>query len=124
MGSQVSLNSASSHPDGHWVAPPVLGAEYSDQDGGEHAFIPSQRARLGDTEVTLELRRTEDDQLAMLAFSSLESLVAGCGEAQPWVAVPLERVDELMRLSGADVVLWDAALPRAFRHPASEEGYR
>ena len=46
----------------------------------------------------------------MLAYSALDFLVAGCGEAQPWVAVPTERVTELQRLSGAETVLWDVAL--------------
>jgi hypothetical protein len=84
------------------------------------AYIPSQRARQGDAEVVLELRNTEDGQVAVLAYSSLELLVAGCGEAQPWVAIPVDRVEHLPGLAGADVVLWNLALPAELRS-ADEE---
>lgn len=102
---------------GSRIAPAVLGAEYSDQQGDDSAFIPSRRVRRGETEATLELRRTEGGELAMLAYSSLELLVDGCGAEQPWIAVPGERLDELLRLSGAQVVLWDAALSPEQRYP-------
>lgn len=106
-------------PNDQTVSPAVIGAEYEsspeDQLAG-HAFVPSQRASLSDGEVTLELRQTEEGLLAMLAFSSLELLVSGCGHAQPWVAVPMERVEELQRQCGAEVVLWDVAIPPDLRH--------
>lgn len=86
------------------------------------AFVPSQRRYPGEEEVTLELRRTEEGQLAVLAFSSLGVLVAGCGEAQPWVAVPTERLDDLVRLSGADVVLWNVGLDEEQRHDEEGDG--
>lgn len=110
-------------PDGasRRIAPAVLAAEYEGQQAGDAVFVPSRRVRRGDAEATLELRRTEDGQLAMLAYSSLELLVDGCGEGQPWVAVPRERVAGLLSLSEADVVLWDVALSPEQRHPADEE---
>lgn len=90
------------------VAAPVIGAGFD--EGEPVAYVPSQRGSLSDEQVALELRHTVDGRLAMLAYSSLDFLVAGCGEAQPWVAVPAERVTELQRLSGAETVLWDVAL--------------
>lgn len=105
------------------IAPAALGVEYEGQQAGDAAFVPSRRVRRGDAEATLELRRTEDGQLAMLAYSSLELLVDGCGEGQPWVAVPRERVAGLLSLSEADVVLWDVALSPELRHPTDEETY-
>ncbi|MCA1675231.1 MAG: hypothetical protein LC799_24575 [Actinobacteria bacterium] len=90
------------------AAPSAFGAEFG---GGEPvAYVPSQRGSLSDEQVTLELRHTVDGRLVMLAYTSLDFLVAGCGEAQPWVAAPAERVSELQRLSGAETVLWDVAL--------------
>ena len=106
------------------VAPPVLGVEYAGGGMSERppvAYVPSQRVRRGDTEATLELRNTEDGRVAMLAFTTLERLVAGCGESQPWVAVPGDRVDGLQRLSGADVTLWDVPVPPEVRHAAGHE---
>lgn len=80
------------------------------------AYVPSQRLRPEDVEATLELRRTVDGALAVLAFSSLDLLVAGCGASQPWVAVPMDRVEDLVGLAGADEVLWDVELTPAQRH--------
>jgi hypothetical protein len=82
----------------------------------DSTYIPSRPLRAGDAEAILELRRTEEGQLAVLAYSSLALLVAGCGEEQPWVAVPRDRVTELCRLTGADAVLWDVGLEPAQRH--------
>lgn len=113
----------SSDDAGRRIAPAVLGAEYEGEQTGDAVFVPSRRLQRGDTEATLELRRTEDGQLAILAYSSLELLVDGCGEGQPWVAVPRERVAGLLSLSAADVVLWDVALSQEQRHPTDEETY-
>lgn len=80
------------------------------------AFVASQRLGRGDAEATLELRGTEDGLLAVMAYSSMDHLVDGCGEAQPWVAVPRDKVDDLVHLTGGDIVLWDVPLPADLRH--------
>lgn len=117
------------------AAPPVIGPDYLANDaeferekpaadGREPtvAFLPSEPKHQDDAEVTLELRRTNDDQLAVLAYSSLESLVAGCGERQPWVALPMDSVDTVATESGAGLVLWDAGLPEDERRDATNGG--
>ncbi|WP_338601547.1 SAV_915 family protein [Saccharopolyspora sp. SCSIO 74807] len=98
------------------VAPSVIGPESvapldADEQLPETVYLPSERVTDRNAEVTLELRATGQGQIAMLAFTSLEELVAGCGNAQPWVSVRGHQVDELRSLSGADVVVWDSALP-------------
>lgn len=105
------------------AAPSVIGPGFvSDADDQEPlpAFLPSERAYRGDTEVTVELRRTNDDRLAVLAYSSLESLVAGCGEGQPWVSLPERSVGTVVQESGADLVLWDPVLPDEQRRDEPE----
>lgn len=96
------------------VAPSVIGAEYvtppDDEEMPETAYLPTDRARTDD-DVELELRDTTDGHRALLAFTSLEQLVQGCGDGQPWIAVPGETVTDIKARSGSDVVLWDAALP-------------
>lgn len=79
-------------------------------------YVASQRLTTHDAEATLELRETDDGQLAVMVYSSLEALVAGAGQHQPWIAVPRERVDGLVRLSGADGVLLDTVIPAGLRH--------
>ncbi|HEU5026449.1 MAG TPA: SAV_915 family protein [Spirillospora sp.] len=85
------------------------------QDGGTAAwtkvvYVPSRRFQQGDAMAEFALSRFEDGRRVLPMYSSLELLVAGCGEDQPWVAVQLrapEGVEELAELAGADVVLWD-----------------
>lgn len=78
--------------------------------------LPARRPDPDAPEVELELRRLENGQLALLAFSDLDRLVAGCGPAQPWVGVPADRIDEVQQQASADVVLLDVPLPDALRH--------
>lgn len=83
-------------------------------------YVASQPLTAQDAEATLEMRETDDGQLAVMVYSSLETLVAGAGKHQPWIAVPRERVDELVRLSGADGVLLDTVIPAGLRHGDTE----
>lgn len=98
------------------VAPSVIGAEHveslaDDEDLPATAYIPCQRVTKGDTDVTVELRHTADGQRALLAFTSVDNLVEGCGDGQPWVAVKGEQIADIKTRSDADIVVWDAALP-------------
>lgn len=111
------------------AAPSVIGAEHvAPLDGEEErpdtVYVPSERVTKRDAEVTLELRPTTGGDRALLAFTSLKELVEGCGDGQAWVAVRGEQVDELRERSGADVVLWDAALPVEERKARFQEGNR
>lgn len=89
---------------------------------GELAYIASQRLRSPHDEAVLELREDDQGRVSVLAYSSREALVECCGNAQPWVSVPKELIDELVRRSGADGVLWNAVLAPEQRHGAIEEG--
>lgn len=91
--------------------------------GARHTvYVASQPTRLGGREATLELRETAAGQCAVMVYSSLETLVAGAGERQPWIAVPAERVPDLVALSGADVALLDIVIPPSLRHGAHIAG--
>jgi hypothetical protein len=81
-------------------------------------YLPAKRYRPGDTTAQFELRYLDDGRPALLAYSSLDLLVAGCGDAQPWVAVRLETadgLDQLAQICGA-VALWDVNIPAEARH--------
>lgn len=87
-------------------------------DGGEPAFpptvfVPSARVRPGDAELSLELRTLADGRTALLAYSTLDRLVDGCGPAQPWASIRADRLSELRE--HFDVVLVDAELPEGLR---------
>lgn len=96
------------------VAPSVIGADYVAEKNGETpdvVYVPTERVLRGATEVTVELRRLEDGRTAVVAYTSLESLVSNCGDLQPWASLASDKVGEIQEQSGAEVVLWDVALP-------------
>ena len=71
--------------------------------------VPSERVVPGDVEARLVLRRL-DGLLLLPAYSSLDSLVACCGQDQPWVCLPVAGLGEVVAGVGADLVVLDAAL--------------
>ncbi|WP_083666695.1 SAV_915 family protein [Saccharomonospora sp. CUA-673] len=106
------------------VPPAVIGPEFVDagSDEVEDVFLPSERVQYGDEEATVELRRLEDGRLVVLAYTSLESLVEGCGEGQPWLSVRSDYLQQIVVDSGATEVLWNAVLPDDQRRNAAAGG--
>ncbi|WP_263249567.1 SAV_915 family protein [Saccharopolyspora rosea] len=103
----------------------MLGSEFSGFESEEVAatvYVPSERVGPDDQEARIELRRDGHDRLVMLAYNSLEELVACCGEAQPWIAIPRDRVSHVQSDVGAAQVLWGIELPEEFRHTHETEG--
>ncbi|MEV4733135.1 SAV_915 family protein [Saccharopolyspora sp. NPDC049426] len=99
----------------------VIGADNSDMEdepdegSRQQVFIPSERVQAGSADVKLELRRTEEDQLALLCYESLDLLLSACGNQQPWVSVYRQQLEEVQRTTSAEVVLWNALLPEETR---------
>ncbi|MCP2236824.1 SAV_915 family protein [Prauserella halophila] len=106
------------------LAPPVIGPEFADaaDDRPDEVYLPSERVHYGDEEATVELRRLEDERLVLLAFTSLEALVEGCGEGQPWLSVRSDYLNRIVTDSGATEVLWNAVLPDDQRQEAVPTG--
>lgn len=98
----------------------VDGSALHDVSAQGTVFVPTQRMRRGDAEFLVEMRHLQDGRLALLTYSSLDALVEGCGDAQPWVEVPAERVEEIRDVVGAEVVVMDQALDAAQRHEAED----
>lgn len=96
------------------VAPPVIGTEMmgtDDEQVVDELFTPTARPVAGE-DATLVLRELQDGsgRHAMLVYQSLEVLIQGCGEEQPWMGFRLAHLHDLQHLAGADVVIWDADL--------------
>ncbi|MBE9376399.1 hypothetical protein IQ251_18260 [Saccharopolyspora sp. HNM0983] len=109
------------------AAPSVIGADYMAEVNGEPAvvvYVPCERVLRGDTEVTVELRQLEDGRTAVLAYTSLDALVENCGDLQPWASLPSDKVQHIQESSGAEVLLWDAALPAEQRKDSEGETHR
>lgn len=75
-----------------------------------------------DGRCTLELRPLADGRLALLAYTSRDSLLTGCGHRQPGVEVLARSLDEIAGTSGCDVVLVDGELPDHARRSAPPPG--
>lgn len=106
------------------AAPPTIGPDFvaDEADEVENVYLPSERVHHGDEEATVELRRLEDGRLVVLAYTSLESLVEGCGERQPWLSVRSDYLQQIVADSGATEVLWNAVLPDDQRQDAQAGG--
>ena len=74
-------------------------------------FLPARGDGSGEA-CSVELRMV-DDVLVVVAFSSLDALVRGCGPEQPWVAMRAEDVDDLREEWSAAAVLLDPVLEEA-----------
>lgn len=101
------------------VAPPVFGAELEasreDDEQMPTVFLPTAAVvHPDDLEMPMPLYDTGDGT-ALVVFSSLETLIEGCGEYQPWIACPADHLAYLQQTSKADVVVWDVALPNELR---------
>ncbi len=82
-------------------------------------YVPTGPHSGPDTaEANVELRRTEDGRLALLAFSAVDRLVEGCGEHQPWMMLRTEHLKNLHEAQPYEVILLDGAIPAALRHGA------
>ena len=93
--------------------------------GTEVVFLPANEPSSGDSRAQLQLRRMEDGRLALLAYTSLELLVAGCGPRQAWIAAPVDDLETLMPLAGFEVIALDVDLPEDWRvaaGPRASEG--
>lgn len=107
-------------------APAVFGMEHvaptdDEEQLPDKVYVPSERVQDLSESVTLDLRKLTDGTTAMLAFTSPERLVDGCGNRQPWVAVKGDRLEEVRQHTGADTVLWDSAIPIEDRRSGVEE---
>lgn len=100
------------------AAPAVIGMECLGEDEDEAPsqqeqaplYVPCKPVAKGSTEVELELRTTEDDELALVVYSDLETLVSCCGEVQPWLAIPADQVEALAAQAEADFIARDVEL--------------
>ncbi|SMD23587.1 SAV_915 family protein [Kibdelosporangium aridum] len=64
----------------------------------------------------IELRRTKDGRMALLAYSALDRLHTCCGRQQPWIVMPTAALDEVQRAYPFQLLLLDVIIPEDKRH--------
>lgn len=118
------MSSAFSADEHSYASPAVWGAENgyepdkSEEPGVQPAqskptvFIPaaSEPDEYGHAEI--QLRRTDEGELALPVFTSVENLVTCCGEDQAWVAFSPLSLSDLLAATGADGIAQDVELPQ------------
>ena len=78
-------------------------------------------SRDGQPDIVFELREGTGSAAVLPVFSTVQRLVQALGGAQPWVALPLQRLRELAERGGVHLVLLDPEVePGAWRWQASD----
>jgi hypothetical protein len=73
--------------------------------------VPAHPVRQGDQwGVNLELRRGEGDEKTAIVFTSPDTLVAALGEYQPWIAMPMLGLRNLVVAMGVRRIIVDPAM--------------
>lgn len=80
--------------------------------------VPCSPVESGAEKVQLEMREREDGNTALLAYTSMERLVAGCGAQQPWVAVRPEEIEAIQQQAGFDLIAFDVERTPAGTSPS------
>ena len=86
-------------------------------------FVPAHPVTSGGRkDVGFETRQLDSGGQAAIAFTSLSRLVDALGKAQPWLAMPLGRLRQLMASNGLGEVAVDPAVPSGAWRWAPEDG--
>jgi hypothetical protein len=74
-----------------------------------------------DGDVIFEVRQVSDGGRALPVFSSVDRLVAALGHEQPWVALPLQNIRQIMGASSVPTIVLDpGAEPGTWQWQASD----
>ncbi|WP_329067769.1 SAV_915 family protein [Amycolatopsis sp. NBC_01480] len=86
------------------------------EEHDSYLYVPSRPVREGQYVVELELQPDPRGRPILLAYTSSELLVHGCGEHQPWVAIHTDDIADVAEESGAYGVLLNPVLADESRH--------
>lgn len=84
----------------------------------ERVYVPVTRVDPDADEVQFELRRTADGEVLAPVYSSLAAVIHCCGDYQPWLLLPADRMVALQREWGIDRIVLDLSLAQFQRHGA------
>lgn len=82
----------------------------------EQVYVPVAAADPDADEVRFELRRTSDGEVLAPVYSSLDTVIHCCGDYQPWVLLPAQRLLGLQQELGIDRIVLDLGLAQNQRH--------
>lgn len=73
-------------------------------------YLPCSEASDGSLE--LEYRTTRKGQTALIAYTALDLLHAGCGHGQPWTVLTAEQLELVLDEHPADLIVTDITKPQ------------
>ncbi|SNR38461.1 hypothetical protein SAMN06265360_104136 [Haloechinothrix alba] len=79
-------------------------------------YLPLAEHTENPEEAVVELRRTRDGRMALMAYSAMDRLKYCCGEQQPWMVLPTAYLDNIQQVQPFDLVLLDVIIPEEHRH--------
>lgn len=79
-------------------------------------FLPTAKKPKNFGSAEIELRKTADGKMALVAFSSVQRLVECCGPHQPWALIKSEHLGNVYRAQPYDMILLDSDLPKELWH--------
>lgn len=79
-------------------------------------FLPTAKKPKDFTKAEIELRKTADGRMALVAFSTVQRLVECCGPHQPWALVKSEHLGHVYKEQPYDLIVLDSDLPEELRH--------
>ncbi|PXY32825.1 hypothetical protein BAY60_08760 [Prauserella muralis] len=83
-------------------------------------YLPCATHTEDPADAVVELRRTRDGRMALMAYSALDRLKYCCGEQQPWMVVPTPTLQRIQQVQPFELVLLDVIIPPEHRHGASD----
>lgn len=89
--------------------------EQAHGEAGAVWYVPCSPVESGAEQVQLEMRERDDGSTALLAYTTMERLVAGCGGQQPWIAVRPEEIELIQQQANFDLIAFDVELPTEMR---------
>lgn len=82
----------------------------------EQVYVPVATADPDGDEVRFEWRRAADGEVLAPVYSSLATMIHCCGDYQPWLLLPAQRMLDLQRAFGVDRIVLDLGLSHGQRH--------
>lgn len=102
------------------IQPETFGTD--DDQAPTMVWMPTAHAMRGEDIPPFVLRELDDGRLVMLAYTTQEAFVEGCGTQQPYVTVLTGAVQAFQHAVEADEVLWDAILHPVLRQRGERDG--
>jgi hypothetical protein len=82
----------------------------------EQVYVPVVSADPDAEATQFELRQAPDGEVLAPVYSSLAAMIHCCGDYQPWLLLPAQRVVALRREFGIDRIVLDLSLAESERH--------